>query len=92
MKKQQIKRDKIIEKTPVIFYKHKDGDVFAFFPEENYNTMLYGNNVKMSYQHTGQHGACHKDYLLECSPAIEEEYKYLILELEQIGYNLQVLN
>lgn len=78
------------EKTSVVFFKTKEGDILAYFFEENYNTKLYGNDVKMSYQHIGQHGACHKDYLFECERATEEEYRELKEELESIGYNLHI--
>lgn len=80
------------DETRVIFFKQDDESILAFFPELNYNIRLYGYDVKMSYQHIGQHGACDKDYLFECERAKPEEYQELKEELESIGYNLHVID
>lgn len=80
-------------KTRVMFYKEKDSnDVFAFFPEEYYNIKLYGLDIRTCYAHLGQHSACHVDYLIGLEKAKEDEYEYLRLELEGLGYNLRILN
>ncbi len=72
--------------TPVKFYK-KNGDLFAFFPEDQY---ARDPKVKTSYAHVGQHGPCHVDYLKGAKKAKPEEYKDLANELESIGYNLLI--
>jgi len=84
-----MKRDNY--KTNVVFLKELDGEVFAYFLNENYNKELYGNRVKVCYRHIGQHGSCDVDYAIDCDLASKEEYKDLKEELESIGYNLNVL-
>ena len=72
--------------TPVVFRKFKEGDIIALFP-----TMHEGNYLINSYMHVGQH--CSADYNLVHStkPAKKEEYRDLLEELRQIGYeNLKV--
>jgi hypothetical protein len=64
-------------------------DVFAFFPEMEYNV---NPNLKSCYAHIGQHSACHIDYAAGCSPATEVQYAALRDELESIGYELEILN
>lgn len=64
--------------------------VYAFFPQLNYNKYLYGNKMKVSYEHYGQHGGAHLDYVKESKPATESEYMPLKQELESIGYNLKI--
>ncbi len=88
-----MKTDK--HKTKVKFLFHEGNqdiligaDVFAFFPEEKYNG---GNVMFTSYEHIGQHSACHIDYANECRPATPEEYKDLKSELESLGYNLEIV-
>lgn len=76
----------------VRFLKHKiDGDIFAMFPQFNFNTGLYGNKQKMCYVHIGQHSSCAFDIHKQASdnpyiPAKPEEYADLLNELHQIGY------
>ncbi len=65
-------------------------EVFAFFPQLNYNKRLYGNDMKTSYAHIGQHSACCKDYANDSRAANEAEYMTLKQELESIGYNLKI--
>lgn len=88
------------EKTKVVFKVWTDdeklagdifgGDIIAIFPG------IYFDNKKeffMSYQHIGQHGACHPDLLKNFKDASYKEYEELLKELESIGYdNLLVLN
>jgi hypothetical protein len=74
-------------------YENDDSDVvYAFFPQLNYAKNIYGNKMKTSYAHYGQHGGCHIDYAKESKEAIKNDYDYLKTELEQIGYKLRVLN
>jgi hypothetical protein len=57
-------------------------DVFAYFPNDKYNN----TNMRLCYQHIGQHGAIHPDYADESREATPDEYKDLKKELEDIGY------
>lgn len=80
---------------PVIFLVNekdpKNPDLFAYFPEENYDRR---GVLKMGYSHIGQHSAVHPSYAdeYESREATPEEYKDLQAELEGLGYNLDVLN
>jgi hypothetical protein len=69
-----------------------DNDLFAFFPQLNYNKEFFGNSEKVAYSHLGQHSSCHIEYAKESRQANKEEYKELLKELNSIGYNLRVLN
>lgn len=74
--------------TLVKFLKHpSDSEVFAYFPNINYNERLYGSSQKESYSSVGQHSACSVEYSLECVEASANEYSDLLKELEQIGYS-----
>ncbi len=64
-------------------------DVFAYFPEENYDNQ---GRMKTGYSHIGQHSGVDPRYAEESRPATPEEYQSLKTELESIGYNLDVLN
>jgi hypothetical protein len=81
------------ESTPVIFLVNEkdpgNPDLFAYFPEENYDKM---GNSQMGYSHIGQHSAVHTEYAEESREATPEEYADLKAELEGLGYNLDVLN
>ncbi len=76
--------------TKVKFYKEKDGDIFAYFPE------IPGTNepgVFTCYAHIGQHSSCHRDYLRGKRLATKDEYLPLLNELKRQGYDdLIVLN
>ena len=80
---------------PVIFLVNekdpKNPDLFAYFPEENYDRR---GVLKMGYSHIGQHSAVHPSYAdeYESREATPKEYKDLQAELEGLGYNLDVLN
>lgn len=77
--------------TLVRFFKNNESEaVYAFFPQLNYNKHLYGNRMKVSYEHYGQHGGCHLDYVKDSKKATEAEYLPLKQELESIGYTLKV--
>jgi len=67
----------------------QDPDLFAYFPEENFDRE---GKFKVSYSHVGQHSAVHPAYAEESREALPYEYKDLKAELEGIGYNLEVLN
>ena len=76
-----------MDTTKVIFRTDKEGITFALFPEEVAD--LEGHC--MSYQHVGQHGSA--DYLhciWSSRPATEEEYHGLMVELQRIGYDLEI--
>jgi hypothetical protein len=64
-------------------------DVFAYFPEENYDN---AGKLKTGYSHIGQHSAVSPEYAAESRLATPEEYVDLKAELESIGYNLEVLD
>lgn len=86
------------KETPVVFLVDDENSLeppppahlFAFFPEENYNS--YSSETKVSYSHVGQHSACSVDYAKVCRVASEEESKELKAELESLGYNLKVVS
>jgi len=77
-----------VEKTKVIFKKFKDDQtILAIFPELP-GTWRFWEDC-MSYAHLGQHGDCS----IGCRnlpSATPEEYHNLKLELESIGYNLDI--
>ena len=78
------------EITKVVFLIHPNNpDVFAYFPEENYDI---GGKYRSGYAHIGQHTAIDPNYARECREATPEEYQNLNAELEGIGYNFEVLN
>ena len=72
--------------TLVRFLK-KDGEVYAFFPQLNFNKRFYGNSTKTSYAHIGQHSSCSIEYAKESQNATQAEYESLLYELISIGYN-----
>lgn len=81
-----------IDKVDIVFRvdKSKDfsGTVFALFPHECDN---HNGNV-MSYQHVGQHSAADYNFCIAKSrPATEQEYAELKQELEDIGYEVNVV-
>lgn len=95
------------QKTKVLFLMEQpDSDisanVFAYFPDMNYyseGNIGYGKvtkdnwqEMKTSYAHIGQHSACHIDYANKCLQATQEQYAALKIELEGLGYDLEVLN
>lgn len=76
-------------KTKVIFKKITGGQVIALFPE------LAGNNnpykTCLSYVRIGQHGAAHIEWASQMKPATPMQYASLKVELEQLGYDLQIV-
>jgi len=83
-------------KTKVKFLiENPEGDlpcnVFAFFPDDRHNNSE--PTLFTSYAHFGQHSACCLEYANECREAKYNEYKDLLKELIEIGYNnLQIMN
>ena len=76
-----------MEKTDVIFRKDKDS-VFALFP---YLISTVDGNVT-GYAHFGQHfSADYNHCIMTSKPAQAEEYADLMAELEQVGYNLRII-
>ncbi len=81
-------------KTKVKFLVHEEetaeDDVFAYFPEEDFNfKKAYSKTV---YSHVGQHSSCSPEYAAKSRNATPEEYADLRAELESIGYELETLN
>lgn len=72
--------------TEMLFRKDKEGDIVAIMPYE-----IYSRNFVDSYQHCGQHSACHLSFIEDTTPATPEEYADLKRELEGIGYNVKVI-
>ena len=70
--------------TPVIFRKFPEGDIIAMFPtipgDMNPNTCS-------SYMSNGGHGAATIDLIYATKPVTEQEYKDLLQELINIGYD-----
>jgi len=92
-------------KTKAIFKKivwfndtESQTEITAIFPTQFYNRKMYGTTLLNSYSHIGQHSSIHKDFLTDStdevksvSKATESEYQNLKTELEQIGYNLEII-
>lgn len=76
-----------IEQTIVKFLMGPSKDLFAYFTE-----IEETKGYKSCYSHIGQHSTCSVEYAKRCKLAIKREYKDLQKELEQIGYNLKILN
>lgn len=93
-------------KTKVIFKKiswldepNPIVEINAIFPEE-IESKVNGETLYMGYVHIGQHTTIHEDFLnnknevgvYKVENASYNDYKELALELEQIGYELEILN
>jgi len=79
------------EKTKVIFRQWKIGcEIIAFFPEIPGD--ITGSHC-MSYMKNGQHGAATPNLVKDTKPANLEDgaVKKLITELEELGYNLEII-
>jgi len=66
-----------------------DSNVYAYFPDYDYDE---NKKYKVAYSHIGQHSAIHPDYVKNSRPATPEEYSELKSELENLGYDLEVIN
>ena len=79
------------EKTKVIFRQWPIGcEIIALFPEIAVDTIGYNCQ---SYMHCGQHGAASPNVVQDTKPAIlnDGSVKTLIKELEELGYNLEII-
>ena len=61
-------------------------EVIALFPE-----LLENNGLIESYMHIGQHSSASQELITELETATFEEYSSLAIELESIGYVLEIL-
>ena len=76
------------EKTKTIFRIFKDGSVIALFPQ--IAARIDGYHCQ-SYLHAGQHGAASVDAVVSVTClAKPKEYRSLLKELKQLGYNPQI--
>jgi len=74
--------------TNVIFRQFKKGgDVIALFPYNPYNR--FDVDSIESYMHIGQHSEADYNTVMSATKPCkhEEEYKDLLLELEEVGYD-----
>jgi hypothetical protein len=69
---------------PVKFLKDEDGDVFAYFPSQ----IIDNDNDRLCF---GNIHACTPQYANDCKIANENESFRLFEELENLGYQLQVI-
>lgn len=76
-------------KSDVVFrVDNSNKEVFALFPHE---VVTYDGNVNC-YQHIGQHSSAdYKHYIAQSKPADKDSYKSLKKELENIGYDLNIV-
>jgi len=70
--------------TPVIFRKFPEGDIIAMFPTFPGD---YNQNTCCSYIRIGGYSSATIDLIYATKPAIEQEYKNLLEELVNIGYD-----
>ncbi len=86
-----MKKDKFKTKVQFLIDKSEDEteskSIFAFFPELKERNP----NFALSYARVGQHSTCGFDYANECEKASESQYEILKQELENIGYNLNII-
>ena len=76
-------------KTKVIFRKfRKGGSVLALFPEIPGTNELF---TCSSYMHVGRHCTAGTGITFYTDPAKPEEYKDLLAELNNIGYNVSIV-
>lgn len=75
-------------KVKTVFRKHPDGEIIALFPEEKWN-----DEFITCYAHIGQHGGADYAWVVSTTKqATKAEYKALKSELENIGYELEVIS
>ena len=76
---------------PVIFRKfNDDGEIIALFP--GLLVKEPRGEFMTDYLHLGQHGTADYDYVIsQTKPAKPAEYNELKEELEEIGYDLRVM-
>ena len=75
-------------KTTIIFKKDvkNDNEIIAFMPYEVQNWQ----GDFMCYAHLGQHSLTNDAYFRECRTATLEEYKSLLNELINLGYDVEI--
>lgn len=83
-------------KTKVLFYKIERDDIFPIVPDDIFAVFplepaSLDPEEMMCYAHFGQHGGCLIDALKGRALASPEEYRSLKEELEEIGYELEIL-
>lgn len=76
--------------TEIIFKKDvkNDNEIIAFMPYEIQNWQ----GQFLCYAHIGQHSNSEYGYYKQCKNASYNEYKELLTELKQIGYDVQIQN
>lgn len=75
------------ESANVAFRKFPEGDIIAFISDYPCN-----DGMVMSYQHIGQHSEASIELIDELEMASEDEYKDLLNELRNIGYDVNVVD
>lgn len=74
--------------TDVVFRKFKEGDIVALLPHE---VCTHKGDIT-SYMHVGQHSSADYGYVVSITKlANEDEYKALKSEMEDLGYNFNVI-
>lgn len=81
----EVELDKHI--TDVVFKMHAEKTCVAFF----INSRQFEKELIGSYMHVGQHGDSSDEFMLDCIPATEEQYRDLLVELTNLGYLLRVV-
>ena len=73
----------------IVFKKdiNHDNEIIAFMP---YDFINWQGDFTC-YAHIGQHGACNYEYYKTCRNATKEEYKELLQELKNIGYDVEII-
>lgn len=77
-------------KTKVKFLKEGTGTLAVFIDEPAEFNGYRRDNV-MCYSHVGQHSPCAPEYYKKLQRATPAEYADLKRELEELGYNLEIL-
>jgi hypothetical protein len=72
-------------------YNEQTDDLYAFFPKWEEGKNECGDKLYTMYSHVGQHSSGCYEYVAESRPATKEEYNNLMLELESIGYDLNII-
>lgn len=81
--------------TKVAFRKFENGEVVAIFTDTVEAQRKLGDKMYVpceSYMHIGQHAPCDPRLLDELEKCSEEEYAPLLLELECLGYEVEVVD
>ena len=74
------------EKTKTVFRVFSDGEVIALFPQ------IAAGWYCQSYMHVGQHGSADTGIVInQTRLATPKEYRTLLKELKQLGYNPKIM-